>query len=218
MAIISFENIGLGSITLNFKLEEGMSLALSGVEEVGTQKVLDTILGFSLPVSGQLLVTGEDSSRFSQKQWRQFRGTVGVVSESFGLVANLKVWENVLLPVSFHSGISSIDEQKEVVAKALDLSGFGGDPLAAAGALSRFERKQVLLARAFAIRPVLMIYDHYLNGHSYNEKQDLIRTANHYVTQNADISCLYFVDDAEGIAALDHLHAFVENQEGNYVR
>mgnify|MGYP001455951680 CR=1 FL=1 len=217
MTLYSFENAVFGNVTLDFKLEEGANLALAGLDETSTQNIIDAMLGFVPPGAGQLFVSGEPTVRFSNKRWRQFRGTVGVVSNRFGLVSNLKVWENVLLPVSFHSEISSINGQHSVVAKALDLSGFNGNPLAAVNTLSRLERKQILMARAFAMRPQLMIYDHYLDGHSYKEKQNLIRSVNQFTSRNENISCLYFVDETQDLTSAEHLHAVIVNQGGNYV-
>jgi len=217
MTIISLENAHVGSVKMTFDLEAQGHVALCGMEESLSSVLLDTLLGFNSVHSGEYFFTGKATADLSIRKFRQLRSMVGVVSEHYGLVANLKVWENVLLPVEFHSDISSKGHQHALVTEALRLSQYEGDPFASIDSLSRFERKQVLLARAYVLSPALNIYDRFLEGHTQSEKQLLLHSAYNYSMQNKSGASLYLVDEKHDFTALDYVQVLAANDEGDYV-
>ena len=56
------------------------------------------------PASGRLCLLGEDLYAAPREKALALFREVGIVREGGGLVSNLRAWENILLPVSYHAG------------------------------------------------------------------------------------------------------------------
>jgi len=120
-------------------------------------QLLRLCTGMTLPDNGQILLEGSDTVTLSRQQLLQLRQQIGIVDISGGLIANLKLWENITLPICYRQG--SVSEQAEQQALAL-LGNFGyrGNLLALPGHLSVFERRMAAFIRAAIATPRLMLY------------------------------------------------------------
>jgi phospholipid/cholesterol/gamma-HCH transport system ATP-binding protein len=132
------------------------------------QALLRLLTGRLTPASGRLGLLGEDLyARPIEHAFAVFR-EVGVVREGGGLVSNLRAWENILLPVSYHAGLTAEAVMPRVQGYFARL-GLSGDALEGCleslpGLLPEHWRRIVGLVRALVMEPRLMLYEAVLDG------------------------------------------------------
>ena len=91
-----------------------------------------------------------------------------IVPADGGLIGNLKVWENLVLPAAFH-GSPRYSELEESAARLFAESGISGERfeqlcMILPDHLSRFERRLCAFVRAMLTEPRVMVYDSLFDG------------------------------------------------------
>src|SRR5271156_2783004 len=80
----------------------GEFVALLGSSGSGKSSVLNLIAGLDRPTSGSVVVNQRDLAQLSREELAQYRlHTVGMVFQSFNLIASMTLAENVELPMRF---------------------------------------------------------------------------------------------------------------------
>lgn len=145
------------SPALSLELAPGQQVRCIVADDQQLTQLLRLCTGMDLPENGKILLDGNDTAQLSRQQLLGLRQQIGIVSASGGLIANLKLWENITLPICYRQG--SVTDQAEQQALAL-LDGFGycGNLLALPGHLSAFERRMAAFIRAAIAAPRLMLY------------------------------------------------------------
>lgn len=131
---------------------------IKGKSGSGKTTLLNLIGGLDQPTSGQVLIKGQDISRFSEAEltvWR--RNSVGFVFQTFGLIPTLTALENVELPL-WISGISASERRKRA-QESLQLVGLGRRAAHRVLELSGGEQQRVSIARALVTKPELVLAD-----------------------------------------------------------
>lgn len=88
---------------LSFTLEKGQNLVILGPEGAGKNMVLDILIGKAFPDSGEVYVDGKKLTRMEGRDLAEYRKKLGYLSYNFGLINNLSVQENILLPLRYHT-------------------------------------------------------------------------------------------------------------------
>jgi ABC-type lipoprotein export system ATPase subunit len=137
--------------------EKGM-VAIVGPSGSGKSTLLHMIGAMDRPTRGEVIVAGHVVNRISEAELARFRRqTVGFVFQTFNLIPNLTVLENVALPLEFN-GV----EKSARVTRAKSLLGrFRLDHRLkhCPGELSGGEMQRVAIARAIANEPRLVLAD-----------------------------------------------------------
>ncbi len=81
------------------QLELGSGLVVLGHEGDALTELVDVLTGLVPAVTGDIKVWAEDGKLPNQKTWRKLTSPIGFVSGKSGLLDNLKVWENLILPL-----------------------------------------------------------------------------------------------------------------------
>ena len=147
------------------------TLSLHGEE--GTQALLQS--GYSY-----CLVVRSESQRSALLNNLGDQPGVVIVPHNGGLISNLRVWENIILPVQYH-GIELAGSIEDNVAQLLGQCGLE-DEAAASGLLlklpdqlSLFEKRLVGFVRAMLMSPELIIYDSMIEGLSRKELARVVK-------------------------------------------
>ncbi len=141
------------------------TLSLHGEE--GTQALLQA--GYSYC----LVVRSESQRQALLKNLGDQSGVV-IVPHNGGLISNLRIWENIILPVQYH-GIEVAGELEDNVGQLLSECGVEGPGAASElllklpDQLSLYEKRLVGFVRAMLMSPELIIYDSTIEGLSRKE-------------------------------------------------
>jgi ABC-type lipoprotein export system ATPase subunit len=143
---------------VNLEVRAGEFVALLGSSGSGKSSVLNLIAGLDRPTSGSVLVQSRDLAQLSREELARYRlHTVGMVFQSFNLIASMTLAENVELPMRF----AEIERGKRdsLVREALSRVGLQGRMNHRPSELSGGEQQRAALARALINRPQLLLAD-----------------------------------------------------------
>jgi ABC-type lipoprotein export system ATPase subunit len=136
----------------------GEFVALLGSSGSGKSSVLNLIAGLDRPTSGSVIVQDRNLAELSREELARYRlHTVGMVFQSFNLIASMTLAENVELPMRF----AEVDrgERDSLVREALGRVGLQGRMSHRPSELSGGEQQRAALARALINRPRLLLAD-----------------------------------------------------------
>lgn len=146
------------------------TLSLHGEE--GTQALLQS--GYSY-----CLVVRSESQRAALLKNLGDQAGVVIVPHNGGLISNLRVWENIVLPVQYH-GIELAGTLEDNVAQLLEQCGLDEAAvsellLKLPDQLSLYEKRLVGFVRAMLMSPELIIYDSMNEGLSRKELARVVK-------------------------------------------
>ena len=143
---------------VSLTIEPGEFVALLGQSGSGKSTLLNLIAGLDRPTSGSVLVSGRDLAKMSSEELARYRrNDVGMVFQSFHLIASMTITENVELPMRFAEVERA--ERGQRSREALERVGLGKRLDHRPSQLSGGEQQRVSLARALANRPRLLLAD-----------------------------------------------------------
>lgn len=136
-----------------------VSLSLSWAQSGCGKSTLLSILGMlDSPTSGQFEFAGTDIAGYSEKQLSQLRkASIGFVFQSFNLIDELTVFENVELPLQYQN--ISKKERKQRVEQILKRVAIDHRADHLPQQLSGGQQQRVAVARALVINPKLILAD-----------------------------------------------------------
>ena len=155
-----------------FEIKKGEKVFLLGPSGSGKSTLLELVAGILKPSSGDLVLNGENISRFSLSELDHFRAeNIGYVFQSFNLIPFLSVLENIQLPFLFQK--KSYDESllKSLVER-LGLSSFVNR---AVSQLSVGQQQRVAVARALLKRPKLILADEPTSALDYDHREGFLK-------------------------------------------
>lgn len=139
-----------------FNLFPGEKVLVAGPVASGKSVLVKLIAGLLKPAGGVVRLFGKDISRLDSSALNKLRSRVGFVFQPAVLVSNLKVIENVALPLLYHSDFT-YEASLERAKKLLDMAGFHGDLWGLPDPLPLHERKTIAVARALSLEPDLLV-------------------------------------------------------------
>ena len=150
------ETIALRAIDLH--VGQGEFVAIMGPSGCGKSTLLNILGLLDSPTEGQFFFLNEDIARASERRLTQLRRAhVGFVFQSFNLIDELTVAENVEVALIYR-GVSS-SERKRRVAAALERVGLPHRARHLPQQLSGGQQQRVAVARALVAEPALILAD-----------------------------------------------------------
>src|SRR5258708_20624238 len=165
---------------ISLQVRGGEFVALLGSSGSGKSSMLNLIAGLDRPTSGTVLVQERDLARLSREELAKYRlHVVGMVFQSFNLIASMTLAENVELPLRF----AEVDRGKRqgLAREALERVGLRARMNHRPSELSGGEQQRAALARALINRPQLLLADEptrNLDSHTGTEIMDMVREFN----------------------------------------
>jgi putative ABC transport system ATP-binding protein len=143
----------------DFAIAAGERVLLVGPSGCGKSTLLNLICGTATPDRGRVEVLGEDLTAMSGSRRDAFRArNLGVIFQQFNLLPYLSVIDNVLLPARLagESGAATVERAQALLAEL----GLAESLWRQKGAeLSAGQQQRVAAARAFLLRPGLVVAD-----------------------------------------------------------
>jgi len=168
MAIVAIENIckvyHLGSIelrvlrNLDLSIEEGEYVAIMGPSGSGKSTLLNMIGCLDRPTSGAYFLGGQNVAELEDDKLSLIRGArIGFVFQSFNLISQLNVIENIEVPM-YYQGLSEHQSAKRAKELA-EMVGLGERLEHRPTELSGGQQQRVAIARALANDPLIILAD-----------------------------------------------------------
>ena len=143
---------------VSLQLDHGGFLAIMGASGSGKSTLLHVLGLLATPDAGEYSLNGQDVASLDDGERSRLRATaIGFVFQTFNLLPELSVRENVALPFLYQS--VTPDEAKVKVERAVARVGLGQRLKHRPGQLSGGEMQRVAIARALAIEPLLILAD-----------------------------------------------------------
>lgn len=141
---------------VDFTVREGEFVAIVGKSGSGKSTLLHMIGGLDYPTGGKVYVDGKQLYKLNKEQLAVFRRRkVGFVFQSFNLVPDLNVYENVVLSIELDGG--HID--RDFVDEILRILKLEEKKEALPGTLSGGQQQRAAIARALANKPAILLAD-----------------------------------------------------------
>ncbi|SEA86931.1 ABC transporter ATP-binding protein [Alkalimonas amylolytica] len=144
--------------TINLTIEAGEFVAIMGPSGCGKSTLLSILGMLDSPSDGVYNFKGQDIARYREKQLAELRKSqLGFVFQSFNLIDELTVFQNVELPLQYQGVASSERKQRvEAILKRMQLDHRADHlPLQLSGG----QQQRVAVARALVINPALILAD-----------------------------------------------------------
>ena len=165
---------------INLEIEEGDFISIMGPSGSGKSTLLNVIGMLDEPDEGKYFFMGEDVLAMKAKKRTQlFQSHIGYVFQSYHLIDELTVYENIETPLIYKNLSSS--ERKSIVSDLLDRFNIVGKKDLFPAQLSGGQQQIVGIARALAGSPKLLLADEptgNLNSKHGEEIMDLFKQLN----------------------------------------
>ncbi|MDY6905321.1 MAG: glycine betaine/L-proline ABC transporter ATP-binding protein [Thermodesulfobacteriota bacterium] len=149
---------GVGVADASFTVQEGEILVVMGLSGSGKSTLVRCINRLIDPTAGKVIVSGEDVTRLSTEELRQFRlNHFGMVFQNFALFPHRTVLENVAYGLEIQK--VEPEKRKKRSMEALSQVGLDGWGDSYPGQLSGGMQQRVGLARALALDADIMLMD-----------------------------------------------------------
>ena len=146
----------LNGVSLN--LRDSEFVAILGPSGSGKTTLLNIIGGLDRYDSGELIINGISTRRYTDRDWDSYRNhTVGFVFQSYNLIPHQTVLANVELALTI-SGVSGAERRRRA-AEALRQVGLGDQLHKRPTEMSGGQMQRVAIARALVNNPDILLAD-----------------------------------------------------------
>ena len=143
---------------IHVEIKKGEYVAIEGPSGSGKTTLLSILGLLDAPSAGEYLLQGRPVAQLSARERARIRNReVGFIFQTFNLIGNLSVWENVELPLLYRN--ISAQERKERVANALERVKMSHRKNHMPSQLSGGQQQRVSVARAVAGDPAIVFAD-----------------------------------------------------------
>ena len=165
---------------VSFEIKDGEFVAIMGPSGCGKSTLLNIMGLLDNPSGGSYKLLGSEVGQLKEKERTKFRkGNIGFVFQSFNLIDELNVYENVELPLRYLN--ISASERKVKVTEILKRMGISHRAKHFPQQLSGGQQQRVAIARAVVSSPKLILADEptgNLDSKNGKEVMDLLAELN----------------------------------------
>ena len=165
---------------VSFEIKDGEFVAIMGPSGCGKSTLMNILGLLDNPTSGSYELLGTEVASLKEKERTRFRkGNIGFVFQSFNLIDELNVYDNIELPLKFLN-INSAERKRRVtdIMKRMSISHRAGHY---PQQLSGGQQQRVAIARAVVANPKLILADEptgNLDSKNGREVMNLLRELN----------------------------------------
>lgn len=156
---------------VSFTLEQGEFAAVVGESGSGKSTLLNCIGALDAPTSGRILIDGQDLFTMKEEPRTVFRRrNIGFVFQSFQLVPELTVEQNIIFPIL----LDYRKPEPEAVDEILEVLGLKDRRRHLPGQLSGGQQQRVAIGRALITKPKLILADEPTGNLDSKNSQDVM--------------------------------------------
>lgn len=158
---------------VSFEIADGEFVAIMGPSGCGKSTLLNILGLLDNPTGGSYELLGTEVSQLKEKERTKFRkGNIGFVFQSFNLIDELNVYENIELPLRYLN-ISSA-ERKQKVTEIMKRMAISHRAQHFPQQLSGGQQQRVAIARALAAAPAIILADEPTGNLDSKTSQDVL--------------------------------------------
>lgn len=141
---------------VNLTVKEGEFVAITGKSGSGKSTLLHMLGALDVPTFGEVYIDGKSLASMTREEQAVFRRRkVGVVFQSYNLIPDLSVYENIVLPIELDGGY--VD--KAYIEELLRQLKIEDRRDALPGTLSGGQQQRTAIARALSYKPAILLAD-----------------------------------------------------------
>jgi len=162
--IISVKNIAAGYgdtailENISFDVFQGEILGILGASGCGKSTLLRHMTGLDQPMSGNMIIDGEDITVGDDIIFRKALRKMGILFQGNALISSMTIGENVALPIREYTDLPR-DSIERLVRMKLSTVGLQGFEHYLPSEISGGMKKRAGLARALALNPKILFLD-----------------------------------------------------------
>jgi putative ABC transport system ATP-binding protein len=198
------ETHALASVSL--EIARGEYVSIAGPSGCGKSTLLSIIGLLDTPTAGTYWLNGRPVTDLNASERARVRNReIGFIFQSFNLLGDLSVFENVELPLTYRGMRPA--ERRERVAAALERVGMAHRAKHVPSQLSGGQQQRVAVARAVAGEPVLLLADEPTGNLDSKSGEQVMEMLNELYMNGATI-CMVTHDPRYARHAHRHVHLF----------
>lgn len=142
---------------ISLEINEGDIYGIIGMSGAGKSTLVRCLNFLEVPTEGQVIVEGKALASLSNKELREARRRIGMIFQSFNLLMQKSVLDNVCFPLTIH-GMKKTEAKKKAL-ELLETVGLKEKADSYPSQLSGGQRQRVAIARALANNPRILLCD-----------------------------------------------------------
>lgn len=144
---------------ISLRIHKGEYVSISGPSGCGKSTLLSLLGLLDTPTGGQYALSNHDVSNISKSERARLRNQeIGFIFQSFNLISDLNVEENVELPLTYRTDLTK-EQRKKMVKTALEKVDMSHRAKHFPAQLSGGQQQRVAVARAIAGNPSILLAD-----------------------------------------------------------
>jgi phospholipid/cholesterol/gamma-HCH transport system ATP-binding protein len=143
---------------ISFDIYEGEIFVVLGESGCGKTTLLKALIGLLSPMSGQVVIDGDEISHCDEETFHRILKKFGVLYQTGALFGSMTVAENVALPIREYTDLPE-KSICDLVKMKLNLVGLGGYEKYLPSEISGGMKKRAAIARAMALNPKIIFFD-----------------------------------------------------------
>lgn len=145
---------------VDITINSGDYVSISGPSGCGKSTLLSILGLLDMPSSGEYFIEGTNVTDLSLDQAAEIRNSkIGFIFQSFNLIDELSVFDNVALPLRYKTKVPSDKIIKERVRQCLELVGMTHRTKHKPNQLSGGQQQRIAIARALVAEPAILLVD-----------------------------------------------------------
>lgn len=141
---------------VNLTVKEGEFVAITGKSGSGKSTLLHMLGALDVPTAGEVYIDGKNLASMTREEQAIFRRRkVGVVFQSYNLIPDLSVYENIVLPIELDGGYVDKAYMEELLRQLKIEDKRDALP----GTLSGGQQQRTAIARALSYKPAILLAD-----------------------------------------------------------
>lgn len=208
--------------SVSFEIKKGDICKIVTESDFARGLIFNTMFVFNKPLSGKISLFGTNLITSSKHEATELFKKTGIIWRYGGLISNLTVMENILLPSEYFEKNGAESLAKDVIIEMFEKTGFNvlapGYLNKKCGPLPIHEKRLINIIRTFICEPDLMIYDSVFEGFSLNIHDGLIQMVKDFHNKKTGRTSIFLYSRTEEDTGNDVKTDIVIRQKGkNFV-